>query len=370
MVMRVLLLGLAALLAACASRPGPAEGGAENPPPLFSLAGEGVALDGMLDPGKRTIMVFITAWCRICREEQPKVEAFARANKADTRVVYVVVGSPVERAAKTACERNIQVPVYVDPFGRFSDHLAITSTPTLIEFEPGGRVANHYSTIEELPGRAVELRAVTDSGREIGTSYEVVVLAADEETARRDLSEARKVVHELELQLSEWREDSQLSRLNRQAGFGAVHVGGDLLKIITASREISKATDGAFDITWLPLKELWDGAVSAGRVPEETELREALKAVGYENIEVEGSLVRFRNPRTRIGLGGVGKGWIVDAVFHHLRKCGYENIIVNIGGDLRTCGAGPDGPWTFTIADPYEPLRAAGKFVIIRGSFF
>jgi thiamine biosynthesis lipoprotein len=300
------------------------------------------------------------------------VEQFAREHERDTRVVYVISGSAAHRAAELVRERAIKVAAYADPRGEFADFFHVEVTPTVLAFSAEGEHTGTYESIAELgdgdAAAAPGLRAVVDAGEEIGTTYHVVILATDEAAARRDLAAARDVVHEAESHLSEWKEDSDISRLNREAGTRPVEVEGDLLKVIKGSREVSQATGGAFDITWMPLGELWQTANASGRTPDQAELREVLAAVGYDKVVVEGSMVSFRHPGTRIGLGGVGKGWIVDAVFLHLRKRGYENIIVNIGGDVRTCGQGLDGPWTFKISDPHDPSRTAGTFELQEGS--
>lgn len=364
--MKQAMLVLCLLAAACASQPPRPVPTSENPPPLTSLSGDEAGWPELHTRGMRTLFAFMTPWCRACYEEQPRVEAFAQRRKADMRVIYVIAGCKPDRAAELARERRIKLPVYADPDGKFSDYFSVKATPALALIDADGNLVGAYGGIDEVPGD--KLTPVADSGREIGTTYDVVVMAADDAKARQDLADARKVVHAAEMELSEWKDDSTLSRLNREAGTGPVEVTGDLLKIITASTQVSRATDGAFDITWLPLKKLWDDAARAGAPPADNAISEALRAVGYDKVSVEGSTVGFKHPQTRIGLGAVGKGWIVDAVFLFLRKRGYENMIVNIGGDLRTCGHGPDGPWTFTVMDPFDAAHAAGKFDLQDGS--
>jgi FAD:protein FMN transferase len=287
-------------------------------------------------------------------------------------VVYVIAGTDVARAAELAIERNFKVPVYVDPDGKFSDYFGVEVTPTLITFNDKGEQTGTYDGIGALPpDQAVsphKAEAVIDSGREIGTTYDVVVMATDVEKARADLKAAREFVHEAEMHLSEWKADSDISRLNREGGAGLVEVPADLLHLIKASVKVTEATGGAFDITWLPLGKMWKDAAAAGELPPEATVDETLAAVGSDKIVVEGSRVSFKHSRTQIGLGAVAKGWIVDAVFLHLRDAGYADLIVNIGGDLRTAGEGPDGPWTFQIMDPFEPTRIAGTFDLKDGA--
>ena len=361
--MRCFLI-LLLILAGCATtKPAPVT---DDPPPLSTLAGATVAFSQVVASGKANVVVFMTAWCKACYDEQPKVEAFARRN-AETRVVYVIAGSEPAKAAELAAERKIALPVYADPDGAFSDYYKVEVTPTLLTFDAGGKQTGTYDSIEAL-NPADKLEPVLDSGTEIGTSYDVVVMASDIDQARKDLAAARKLVLEAEKHLSEWKYDTDLSRLNREGGKGPVEIPADLLKLITASIKVAEATSGAFDITWLPLGTLWKKAAAEGKLPTDETVATTLQAVGSHNIVVEGSRVSFKHPGTQIGLGAVAKGWIVDVVFLHLQKAGYENLIVNIGGDLRTAGVGPDGPWTFQIMDPYEPTRVAGTFELKDGA--
>jgi len=67
-------------------------------------------------------------------------------------------------------------------------------------------------------------------------------------------------------------------------------------------------------------------------------------------------LIKFHHPQTQIGVAGVAKGWIVDALYWKLLDMGYENFFVNIGGDLRAAGKDLNNrPWQFHIADPRNP---------------
>lgn len=376
--MRCLSFSILLLVAACAAqqpavKPPQHASTAEQPPALTTLDGETVAWSDVFVAGRRNVVVFMTLWCGGCRDEKPLVEQFANEHAGDTHVVYVVAGSSAERAREYVLELEIILPVYADPDGQFSEFFDVEVTPTLLDFDREGKLTGTYDGVNELPGGTEsalprELEAVVDTGTEIGTSYDVVVMASDIEKARIDLAAAREVVHEAEKHLSEWDSASDISELNRRAGAQPVKVHGDLRKLISASIEVSRATDGAFDISWLPLGQLWKVAAQRDSLPTQAEIDEVLKGVGYENIVLDGDEVTFRHPATQIGLGAVAKGWIVDAVFLSLTRCGYERLIVNIGGDLRTSGLGPDGPWRFEVTDPFDTDSVAASFNLEDGS--
>jgi len=201
---------------------------------------------------------------------------------------------------------------------------------------------------------------VMDSGRELGTSYDVVlVVPSDREAqAREDLAAARERCRALEQVFSAWAPDSELSRLDARAGDERVPVSEELRRVLDAALHVAAVTEGAFDPTWRPLEALWDEAEQRGTPPTGEELAAALSALGWQHLSVTDEGVRYEREGMSLGLAGVAKGWIIDAVFLQLRGAGYEDLIVNIGGDLRTAGRDADGaPWAFGVADPRRPER-------------
>jgi thiamine biosynthesis lipoprotein len=191
-----------------------------------------------------------------------------------------------------------------------------------------------------------------------------VVIVADaglRGRAEADLAEARLLVRGLETRFSEWIEGSEVSLLNRDAANRTVPVSGDLMKMIVGSRLVTRLTDGAFDITWKPLDKVWKEAARTGVPPDKAAIVAAVSHVGSHLVELTDGAVRFRDPHMAIGVAGVAKGWIVDAVFHFLWNRGYHDLNVNIGGDLRAAGRDETGSsWTFLVADPFaEPAAAA-----------
>jgi FAD:protein FMN transferase len=212
---------------------------------------------------------------------------------------------------------------------------------------------------------------VADHGRELGTSYdlELVVREGEEAPARRALAAALARCRELEASLSEWKEDSDISRLNQQAWAHAVPVPVPVFRLLTGALHVARATEGAFDFTWAPLGALWDRAEQRGRVPDEDELTEVRRHLGFKNVVLEGGTVRFSSPGTRLGVASFAKGWIIDALFRVLRRAGFANVIVNIGGDLRTNGHDvKGGSQVFKVLDPYQPSLVAAEIGVAEGA--
>lgn len=328
-----------------------------------SVVVEGTA--DLIATDRATLVAVMTRWCEVCRREQPELERWARSH-ADVRTVVVVSGSPRADVDALVAERRLDVgalSIVADPSGGVADGLGVTATPALLLFAPGGAApTGRYTRVDELPpvgGRgagagAAGVEGVTDTGTELGTSYDALVLGPQEQ-ARRDLADARTLVRELGAQLSEWNPDSELSRVNREAWPGPVVLSPTLRRIIAGAIHVSRQTGGAFDITWASLGEPREGDDRA---------LAALAGVGSEHLILDGDTLRFGHPATRIGLGGVAKGDIIDAAFLLLRSRGYASIVVNIGGDLRTAGRDEAGKRRFEIVDPYHPQEMAGSIEV------
>ncbi|MEZ4267944.1 MAG: TlpA disulfide reductase family protein, partial [Myxococcota bacterium] len=128
------------------------------------------------------LVVFMTLWCAPCKAEQPEVEAWARAHASTHDTLLVVSGSPLGEAQQMARDRRVAVDdlaVWVDSAGDVAAHYGVESTPTLLWLAPDGSVRAKWHHIADVvvDTAAEPLEPVTDSGEELGTSYDVVLLA-------------------------------------------------------------------------------------------------------------------------------------------------------------------------------------------------
>jgi thiamine biosynthesis lipoprotein len=278
----------------------------------------------------------------------------------------VVSGSELDDVREVETKASPFVDVIVDEQGQLAEHYGIRQTPTLLLFGPTQRLRASYDHLANVP-LAARLVEVTDTGRELATSYDVVVNVpeGDEARAQGDLKAVREQVRKWEAQLSEWRKDSEVTQFNEQAAKGPTKVSPSLMQIVRGAVNVANATHGAFDITWRPLDALWHQAEQSGQLPSPDEIHHVLEAVGPKNLIVEGQTIAFKHPKTQIGIAGVGKGWIVDSTFLELERRGYADILVNIGGDLRTMGREPDGTkHVLQVIDPYHPSLVRAQLEI------
>lgn len=194
----------------------------------------------------------------------------------------------------------------------------------------------------------------------MGTRFRIVVHGPGE-SARRAAEAAFARVDAIEAALSDYRADSELRRLERAAASGPVAVGPDLLAVLTEAMSLSAATDGAFDPTVGALTRLWRWAARRGIDPPADRLAEARETVGYAaiRIDTDRGTVALTRPGVRLDLGGIAKGWAIDAAFGILEARGLSAVLVDGGGDLRL-GRAPPGTDGWRIAVPHDGPDGAG----------
>jgi thiamine biosynthesis lipoprotein len=197
----------------------------------------------------------------------------------------------------------------------------------------------------------------------MGTTATVRACGRNPSDLRQATAEALDEVDRVDRLLSHYRDDSPLSRLNREAASGPVAVDSELVELLDACLRWSRASDGAFDVTVGPLMKAWGFFRDEGRLPDERQIQAALAAVGHHHVVLdrEHGTVRFDRPGVELDLGGIGKGYAVDRVVELLRRRGIVSALVNLGGSsVYGLGAAPGAEaWEVGIQDPSDPGRKA-----------
>lgn len=172
-----------------------------------------------------------------------------------------------------------------------------------------------------------------------GTDYDKIMDAAFNEIKR------------LSGIMNHYDEHSEISRLNRE-GF-LENADPQLLEVIKSALKYNKLTKGAFDITIFPIIELYKKRFNENKVPQEKEIKEVLKLVGSDKIEIKGRDIRLKKKGMKLTLAGLAKGYIVDMASKLLLNHGVKNHLINAGGDIKAVGLREDGnQWKIAIQDP------------------
>lgn len=170
--------------------------------------------------------------------------------------------------------------------------------------------------------------------------------------------EALNEVDRLEQQMSVYREDSELSGINRSAFPGPTVVERRLYELLCRARKIGQEAGGAFDITTGPLVRCWGFFERSGRIPDREELQRARSLCGWGDIKLDDAerTVQFRRPGMEINLGSIGKGYALDRAAEFLIEAGLENFMIHAGhSSILACGHSNRSPgWMVSLRDPYR----------------
>jgi FAD:protein FMN transferase len=132
------------------------------------------------------------------------------------------------------------------------------------------------------------------------------------------------------------------------------------MNVIEKSLIISKESHGAFDITWIGLRKLYQLKKSNWKPPTEDQIKIALKSVGWKLIEIDkkNKRIRFKEKSLKVDLGAIAKGYGLALMGETFKKAGISNFIVNGGGDLVISGKHPNRNWTIAVRHPRKPRNA------------
>ncbi len=208
------------------------------------------------------------------------------------------------------------------------------------------------------------------SGNTMGTTYHVTVVAQaqgeplslDSEAFKRGLDAELAQINQ---QMSTYIADSELMRFNRSPVGAWQSLSEPLAAVLAISRTVSERSNGAFDISVGPLVNLWGFGPEAEpeQVPSEEELLALRQRVGYRKLELDEQRAR-RLADIQLDLSAVAKGYGVDHIARWIESRGFENYLVEIGGEVYLSGVSPRGDaWRIGVEQP-SLLQEGGRMAL------
>ncbi len=193
----------------------------------------------------------------------------------------------------------------------------------------------------------------------MGTLFRIVLYAHAAEEAHAAAAAAFARLDELNAQQSDYEPDSELSRLSRASEAAVptpwIEVSPELYSVLARAREISSASDGAFDVTCGVATRLWRRAIREHELPDAESIAHARASIDWRALELapDGCRVRWTKPGVRIDLGGIAKGYALDCMLALLDARGLASAMVVGGGDI-VVGDAPPGArgWRIEIMSP------------------
>lgn len=219
---------------------------------------------------------------------------------------------------------------------------------------------------------APRVRECVFTGDTQGTTYTVKVVSkwiwAREEAAIQRTINAR--LGRIDETMSTYRTDSEISRFNQSKETAPFEVSPELAEVFQLALEVSRATDGAFDITVGPLIEAWGFGTDKRERPTLTdeELASLRARVGYQKISVDAAACTLRKSQGDVcgNLNAIAQGYTADKLASDLEELGYSNYMVEVGGEVKTRGLNLGGDlWRIGIEKPLTTARAIARVVAL-----
>lgn len=239
--------------------------------------------------------------------------------------------------------------------------VTVPTAPTSAEEPTPTTTPELVSRERELMGTVFVVQAQTTS-------------TLDTEAVARAIDAGFDEMARLEEVLSEWRDTSEISRINQRSGGEPVAVSADAYAVVKAGVQVSRWSEGAFDLSWAALHGLYDFRPGRQRIPSAEELAPKLALIDWERIELndEARTVRLATAGMAIGTGGIGKGYALDRAGTILREAGIESYMLFGGGQVQIHGARTTAEgtraWRVGIQHPRDPASYFAFFEAGTGS--
>jgi thiamine biosynthesis lipoprotein len=211
-----------------------------------------------------------------------------------------------------------------------------------------------------LPGlvRAGELLRIEQNAVAMGTTFTLIAYGEGQENLEQAAEAAFNEAERLEGMLSNYRPQSEWSKINREAAKHPVRVTPELFHLLEACVAYSQASEGAFDITVGPLMRVWGFFRGTGSLPPPEQVASVMPSVGYRNLilDPKTQTVSFRKAGVEIDPGGIGKGYAVDRMIEKLKERNIRSALISAGGSSIYAMGNPPGDkgWDVKIRDPRQ----------------
>ena len=258
------------------------------------------------------------------------------------------------RLPKEQVAYNEQMAEKYNPNGYFPYVLLVDETRNLkVRIKTANVLAKQV--IAQIQPYVSELKEFSTSLILMGSSFNITLVARQEE-GEHYLQECITTIKSIESWMSAWQPNSITSLLNKEAAIEPVIVPEEYYQLLVRSINLSLLTQGAFDISFSGLHDLYQFDQQEQKLPDEDELKDRLDHVGVEHIELlPDNKVFFNDSLLAISFGAIGKGYAADIVKRRMLAKGVQAGVVNASGDLTTWGTRSNGaPWRVGIPDPFQ----------------
>ncbi|MBC2657223.1 FAD:protein FMN transferase [Pseudomonas sp. MSSRFD41] len=221
-----------------------------------------------------------------------------------------------------------------------------------------------------LAGCGAGERLESISGPTMGSTWSVqYVRPSGGPQATAVKAEVEAILAEVDRQMSTYRSDSDIERFNRLPAHACQPMPEPVLQLVRVGEQLSRGSDGAFDLTVEPLLDLW-GFGPQGRVekvPDATALAEVRRRVGHGLLRIEGSQL-CKDAAVEVDFNSIAAGYAVDRIAARLAELGISSYLAEATGELKAAGRKPGGaPWRVALEEPRDDRQVAERVIAVDG---
>ena len=196
----------------------------------------------------------------------------------------------------------------------------------------------------------------------LGTTLSLRVAHRDPAVAERALDHAVATIRHVEAQMSLFKPDSALNRLNRDGILHHPHP--DLRNVLRIAQEVSTRSHGAFDVTVQPLWQVFEAAQRTASLPSNAAVLQARARVNWRALEISQHHIRFMKPGMAITLNGIAQGYAADLVRQQLQADGIEHAVINTGAWAALGQPDTQHGWSLGIASPRDEQQLITRLLM------
>lgn len=191
-----------------------------------------------------------------------------------------------------------------------------------------------------------------------GTANYIKIESSLSESSQEDILNKTEITcKNLDDLLSAYKEDSEVSQINRQSGIAPVSISTETFNLLKRALYFSEVSKGGFDITIRPAVKLWNINKENQKIPNEMELMRVRDLVDYTSLVLDDNnqTAFLKKEGQAIDLGGIAKGYAGDCIRQELINSGVDKALINFGGTVLTIGTKADGSsWKVGIQHPHK----------------
>ncbi|UKT65858.1 FAD:protein FMN transferase [Pedobacter mucosus] len=205
----------------------------------------------------------------------------------------------------------------------------------------------------------------------MGGRFDITIVAKNKALAEENIDLVISEIARIESLISDWKADSQVSEVNQNAGLRPVKVDAEVFELTERAINLSKITNGAFDISFAAMDKIWKFDGSMIEMPSPESIKKSVARVGYANIllDKEKSTIFLKLKGMKIGFGALGEGYAADRCREMMLAKGIKAGIVNASGDMSVWGKQPNGKnWTVGITNPLKEDTVLAVVALKKGA--